>query len=58
MSLAPDLERKAFAAGSGPIRHDWTRPEVRALLEMPFPELLFVAQRLQRLYFYPGEVEI
>ena len=58
MSLAPDLERKAFAAGSGPIRHDWTRAEVRALLEMPFPELMFEAQRLHRLYFDPREVQI
>ncbi len=58
MSLAPDLERKAFTAGSGPIRHDWTRAEVRALLEMPFPELMFEAQRLHRTYFDPREVQI
>jgi biotin synthase len=58
MSLAPDLERKSAAAGSGPIRHDWTRAEVRALLEMPFPELMFEAQRLHRLYFDPREVQI
>jgi biotin synthase len=57
MSLAPDLERKAAAAGSA-IRHDWTRSEVRALLEMPFPELMFEAQRLHRLYFDPREVQI
>jgi biotin synthase len=57
MSLAPDLERKSAAAGSA-IRHDWTRSEVRALLEMPFPELMFEAQRLHRLYFDPREVQI
>ena len=58
MSLAPDLERKAGIAGSSPIRHDWTRAEVRALLEMPFPDLIFEAQRLHRLYFDPREVQI
>lgn len=58
MSLAPDLERKAKAANSGPIRHDWTREEVRELLDLPFPDLMFEAQRLHRLYFDPREVQI
>jgi biotin synthase len=58
MSLAPDLERKAKAASSGPIRHDWTRAEVRGLLSLPFPDLMFEAQRLHRLYFDPCEVQI
>jgi biotin synthase len=58
MSLAPDLERKSALAGSGAIRHDWTRAEVRELLEMPFPDLMFEAQRLHRLYFDPREVQI
>lgn len=58
MSLAPDLERQAAPAGSGPIRHDWTRQEVGTLLALPFPELMFEAQRLHRLYFDPREVQI
>ena len=58
MSLAPDLERKSALAGSGTIRHDWTRAEVRELLEMPFPDLMFEAQRLHRLYFDPRDVQI
>lgn len=57
MSLAPDIERKS-AAGLGPIRHDWTRAEVRELLDLPFPDLMFEAQRLHRLYFDPREVQI
>jgi biotin synthase len=56
MSLAPDLERRA--ASASPIRHDWTRAEVRDLLELPFPDLMFEAQRLHRLYFDPREVQI
>jgi biotin synthase len=42
----------------GAIRHDWTRGEVRALLGMPFPELMFRAQSVHRLYFDPCEVQI
>lgn len=56
MSLAPDLERRAASASL--IRHDWTRAEVRELLELPFPDLMFEAQRLHRLYFDPREVQI
>ena len=40
------------------IRHDWTRAEVRALFELPFPELIFRAQRIHRLHFDPTEVQI
>ena len=27
-----------------PIRHDWTREEIRRIYELPFPELMFQAQ--------------
>src|SRR5438128_6929896 len=40
------------------VRHDWTRGEVRALFELPFPELSFRAQRIHRLHFDPTEVQI
>jgi biotin synthase len=40
------------------VRHDWTRDEVRALFELPFPELIFRAQRIHRLHFDPTEVQI
>jgi biotin synthase len=40
------------------VRHDWTRGEVRALFELPFPELIFRAQRTHRLHFDPTEVQI
>ncbi len=46
------------AGGSGAIRNDWTREEVRALFALPFPELLFEAQRIHRLHFDPCEVQI
>jgi biotin synthase len=43
---------------SGAVRRDWTRAEVAALFELPFPELIFHAQRIHRLHFDPREVQI
>src|SRR5882757_4597575 len=42
----------------GALRHDWTRAEVRALFELPFPELMFRAQSIHRRNFDPTEVQI
>jgi biotin synthase len=42
----------------GLVRHDWTRAEVRALFDLAFPELIFRAQSIHRLYFDPTEVQI
>ncbi len=42
----------------GAVRHDWTRAEVRALLALPFPELVFRAQTIHRLNFDPSAVQI
>jgi biotin synthase len=39
-------------------RHDWTRAEVRALFDLPFPELMFRAQNVHRQNFDPAEVQI
>ena len=39
-------------------RHDWTREEVRALFDLPFPELMFRAQNVHRQNFDPAEVQI
>src|SRR5215469_10169656 len=50
LSLAPCV--------SGAVRQDWTRAEVRGLFDLPFPELIFHAQRIHRLHFDPREVQI
>jgi biotin synthase len=47
-----------LADHAAPVRHDWTRADVRALFELPFPELLFQAQTLHRAFFDPREVQI
>jgi biotin synthase len=56
MSIAT-LERTVDIA-PGAIRHDWTRAEIRALFDLPFPELIFRAQTVHRHYFDPREVQI
>jgi biotin synthase len=39
-------------------RHDWTRAEVEALFELPFPELVFRATSVHRVGFDPAEVQL
>ncbi len=40
------------------LRHDWTRAEVRALFDLPLPELMFRAQSVHRENFDPNAVQI
>jgi biotin synthase len=56
MSLA--TEDAAHPHGCSLVRHDWTREEVRALFDLPFPELMFRAQTIHRLHFDATEVQI
>ena len=56
MSLAADSS--PHSPTSGLPRHDWTRDEVRALFDLPFPELMFRAQSVHRQNFDPTEVQI
>ncbi|MBV9555967.1 MAG: biotin synthase BioB [Pseudolabrys sp.] len=56
MSLA-ETSRSSHPPVAG-IRHDWTHEEIRALFALPFPDLMFEAQRLHRQNFDPTEVQI
>ena len=40
------------------IRHDWSLDEVKALLDLPFNDLLFNAHSIHRLCFDPNEVQV
>ena len=44
--------------GLAPVRHDWSRAELRALFALPFSELIFRAQAVHRAHFNPREVQI
>ena len=41
-----------------PIRHDWTREEIRRIYELPFPELMFQAQSTHREFHQADEVQL
>src|SRR5262249_45524498 len=56
MSLAAD--DSSTRSGLGRVRHDWTRDEIGALFDLPFPELMFRAQSVHRQHFDPTEVQI
>jgi biotin synthase len=40
------------------LRHDWTRDEVRALFDLPLPELIFRAQLAHRRHFDPSAIQL
>ena len=40
------------------LRHDWNIPEIQALFDLPFNDLLFQAQLVHRQHFNPNEVQI
>ncbi|WP_295363338.1 biotin synthase BioB [Arenimonas sp.] len=40
------------------IRHDWTREQVLALFDLPFPELVFRAATVHREHFDPAQVQV
>jgi biotin synthase len=56
MSLAAD--NSSTRTGLDRLRHDWTRGEIGALFDLPFPELMFRAQRVHRQHFDPTEVQV
>jgi biotin synthase len=39
-------------------RHDWTLPQVQALFDLPFMELVFQAATVHRAWFDPSEVQL
>ena len=40
------------------IRNDWTRTEIRAIFNLPLPELIFQAQTIHREFHRPEEVQL
>src|SRR5271155_1181959 len=56
MSLTANISPRPPRAGA--LRNDWTRDEVRALFDLPFPELMFRAQSAHRQNFDPTEVQV
>jgi biotin synthase len=51
-------ENGRFSNAGPAVRHDWTRPEVRELFDLPFPDLIYQAQRVHRVHFDPTEIQV
>lgn len=51
-------DRTRIASDDAQPRHDWTRDEAHALMEMPFNDLMFEAQRIHRRWFEPNQVQM
>jgi biotin synthase len=51
-------ENGRFSNAWPAVRHDWTRPEVRELFDLPFPDLIYQAQRVHRVHFDPTEIQV
>jgi biotin synthase len=45
-------------AAGFPVRHDWSRPELLAMFDLPLTELIFQAQSVHRAHFDPATVQI
>jgi biotin synthase len=59
MSLPMSLAENSSSLSSHcRTRHDWTRSEIEALFDLPFPELIFRAQSVHRQHFDPTQVQI
>jgi biotin synthase len=58
MSNAIESQTETLVAKLGTVRTDWTLDEVRTLLDWPFTDLIYHAQRVHRANFDPNEVQI
>ena len=58
IAISATEQGRAAGAPDGAVRQDWTRAEVRALFCLPFPELIYRAQRVHRAHFDPLQVQI
>ncbi len=52
------MDRAELVDSLGVVRHDWTTEEIEALFALPFPELLFHAQRVHRQHQPAGQVQM
>jgi biotin synthase len=58
MSNAASVDSGSLVAMLGTVRTDWTLAQVQTLLDLPFADLLYHAQRVHRANFDPNEVQI
>jgi len=57
-SKMPLTQAVRDAAAAGAPRHDWSEDRARVLADLPFMDLVFLAQSVHRLHFNPNEVQM
>ena len=58
VSESPAVPSSTATAANEVLRHDWSRAEVCALMDLPLPELLHRAGSVHRRHFDPAEVQV
>jgi len=56
--MTDSMSEPAPESAAAPIRHDWSLEEVRALLALPFMDLILKAQRVHRAHHVPNAVQM
>jgi biotin synthase len=58
MTVVQPIDPASYADQRAPLRHDWTAAEITALIDLPFPDLLFRAQTVHRQNFDPTRIQV
>jgi biotin synthase len=59
MTAGPvDINALTAACSAAEPRHDWSRAEIAALFDLPFNDLVFLAQQVHRRHFDANEVQM
>lgn len=56
-SLYEEEVGRSMGGVTATVRHDWTKPEIAAIYNLPFHELMYRASTVHRMYWDPSEVQ-
>eukprot|EP00579_Thalassiosira_antarctica_P008817 CAMPEP_0201901918 /NCGR_PEP_ID=MMETSP0902-20130614/54684_1 /ASSEMBLY_ACC=CAM_ASM_000551 /TAXON_ID=420261 /ORGANISM="Thalassiosira antarctica, Strain CCMP982" /LENGTH=491 /DNA_ID=CAMNT_0048435903 /DNA_START=19 /DNA_END=1495 /DNA_ORIENTATION=- len=52
-----DEDTRSMAGVTATVRHNWTKPEIAEIYNLPFHELMYRASTVHRMYWDPAEVQ-
>jgi len=56
-SLYMEEDSREMGGVTASVRHDWTKPEIAKIFDLPFHELMYRAGVVHRMYWDPSEVQ-
>jgi len=56
-ALYSNEEEREMGGIRAQVRHDWTKPEIAAIYNLPFYDLMYRASTVHRMYWDPSEVQ-